>query len=597
MRKLVPVIDLFSGPGGLAEGFAAPTRKNGRSRYRIALSIENDVAAHRTLRLRAFLRKFQSRPPDEYYAYLNGTVSDEPDWAKLNRKKWKEACDETPLVELGTDVAASLLRKRIRAIRKEHGNRTVLLGGPPCQAYSVAGRARNAGNPDYKLEEDPRLSLYKEYAKALKLLQPIVAVMENVKGILSARYNDEPVFDDVMDALQNAGGKGRYRLFTLSPTTGTRSWADGLDPKDFLVRTEEHGVPQRRHRVFVICIRKDVASVLPEMMFPKLEPQESRITVSDVVGEMSPLRSRLSRGDDARSWQVTVENASRLIDRHLPTMSEGQAKLFRCALKLALMSARGTSLPYRDDATIGAAGCKESCPEALRDWLCDENLTRLPNNETRSHIQADIYDRWGARLLEQNVRVFLQARGKVNRGIRLTLENEPWMFFAYNNGITATAEAVEISNAGGQMLLRRLTNFQIVNGGQTTASIHLARLRDVDLSRTFAQMKLSVVSPERATALVPKISEYANSQNRVNAADFFANHPFHILMEGFSRRIYAPSPDGRFRQSKWFYERARGQYADARAYLTVSERKKFDLARMLHELPNFREHEPLRHVS
>ena len=390
MRKLVPVIDLFSGPGGLAEGFAAPTRKNGRSRYRIALSIENDVAAHRTLRLRAFLRKFQSRPPDEYYAYLNGTVSEEPDWAKLSPKKWKEACDETPLVELGTDVAASLLRKRIRAIRKEHGNRTVLLGGPPCQAYSVAGRARNAGNPDYKLEEDPRLSLYKEYAKALKLLQPIVAVMENVKGILSARYNDEPVFDDVMDALQNAGGKGRYRLFTLSPTTGTRSWEDGLDPKDFLVRTEEHGVPQRRHRVFVICIRKDVASVLPEMMFPKLEPQESRITVSDVVGEMSPLRSRLSRGDDARSWQVTVENASRLIDRHLPAMSEGQAKLFRCALKLALMSARGTSLPYRDHATIGAAGCKESCPEALRDWLCDENLTRLPNNETRSHIQADI---------------------------------------------------------------------------------------------------------------------------------------------------------------------------------------------------------------
>ena len=192
-------------------------------------------------------------------------------------------------------------------------------------------------------------------------------------------------------------------------------------------------------------------------------------------------------------------------------------------------------------------------------------------------VLADIYDRWGARLLEQNVRVFLQARGKVNRGIRLTLENEPWMFFAYNNGITATAEAVEISNTGGQMLLRRLTNFQIVNGGQTTASIHLARLRDVDLSRTFAQMKLSVVSPERATALVPKISEYANSQNRVNAADFFANHPFHILMEGFSRRIYAPSPDGRFRQSKWFYERARGQYADARAYLTVSERKKFDL--------------------
>ena len=193
------------------------------------------------------------------------------------------------------------------------------------------------------------------------------------------------------------------------------------------------------------------------------------------------------------------------------------------------------------------------------------------------HVLAEIYDRWGARLLEQNVRVFLQARGKVNRGIRVTLENEPSMFFAYNNGITATAEQIDVANEGGQLLLRGLRNFQIVNGGQTTASIHVAKLRKLDLTRTFVQMKLSVVTPERATELVPRISEYANSQNRVSAADFFANHPFHVRIEGFSRRIHAPSPDGTFRQSKWFYERARGQYADARANLTQAQRRKFDL--------------------
>ena len=192
-------------------------------------------------------------------------------------------------------------------------------------------------------------------------------------------------------------------------------------------------------------------------------------------------------------------------------------------------------------------------------------------------VLAEIYDRWGARLLEQNVRVFLQARGKVNRGIRITLENEPSMFFAYNNGITATAEQVDIVNEGGQLLLRGLRNFQIVNGGQTTASIHVAKLRKLDLTRTFVQMKLSVVTPKRATELVPRISEYANTQNRVSAADFFANHPFHVRIEGFSRRIHAPSPDGTFRQSKWFYERARGQYADARANLTPAQRRKFDL--------------------
>jgi len=195
----------------------------------------------------------------------------------------------------------------------------------------------------------------------------------------------------------------------------------------------------------------------------------------------------------------------------------------------------------------------------------------------RGETLAAIYDRWGARLLEQNVRVFLQHRGKVNKGIRITLQNEPSMFFAYNNGITATAEEIEIEDNGGRLLLRRLKNFQIVNGGQTTASIHAAQRGKIDVSQTFVQMKLSVVDSQRASRLVPKISEFANSQNRVNAADFFANHPFHVRIEEFSRRIYAPSPEGTFRQSKWFYERARGQYADARAGLTPARRRKFDL--------------------
>lgn len=201
-------------------------------------------------------------------------------------------------------------------------------------------------------------------------------------------------------------------------------------------------------------------------------------------------------------------------------------------------------------------------------------------------VLADIYDRWGARLLEQNVRVFLQARGKVNKGIRVTIEKEPSMFFAYNNGITATAEEVDIENNGSGLLLRRLKNFQIVNGGQTTASVHIAKRRKIDVSQTFVQMKLSVVDPDRAESLVPKISEYANTQNRVSAADFFSNHPFHVRMEEFSRRLHAPAPDGTFRESKWFYERARGQYADARAELTQAGRKKFDLENPRRQLFN-----------
>lgn len=191
---------------------------------------------------------------------------------------------------------------------------------------------------------------------------------------------------------------------------------------------------------------------------------------------------------------------------------------------------------------------------------------------------AEIYDRWGTRLLEQNVRVFLQARGNVNKGIRNTLDNDPQMFFAYNNGITATASEVVTEDIGGVLHITELRDFQIVNGGQTTASVHAASKRkEVDLSKVFVQVKLSVVSPDRSLEVVPRISEYANSQNRVNAADFFSNHPFHIRMERFSRTTMAPSQDGTLRQSKWFYERARGQFADARGSLAAGDRTRFDV--------------------
>ena len=189
---------------------------------------------------------------------------------------------------------------------------------------------------------------------------------------------------------------------------------------------------------------------------------------------------------------------------------------------------------------------------------------------------AMLYDKYGARLLEQNVRCFLQFRGNVNKGIRNTIHNDPEMFFAYNNGITATAEEIYFNQSNGMKTIRKLKNLQIVNGGQTTASIFSAKKKDsVNLDKIFVQVKLSIVDPERSVEVVPKISEYANSQNKVNAADFFANHPYHIRMEEFSRRLWARPKEGELRQTKWFYERARGQYLDAQAHLTPALRKKF----------------------
>lgn len=191
-------------------------------------------------------------------------------------------------------------------------------------------------------------------------------------------------------------------------------------------------------------------------------------------------------------------------------------------------------------------------------------------------ILSTIYEKFGARLLEQNVRTFLQARAKVNQGIRTTIMTEPGMFFAYNNGITATAQGVETKRTSDGLQITKITDLQIVNGGQTTASLFHTRRKDkADLTQIFVQMKLSVIDNEESEKVVPRISEYANTQNRVQAADFFSNHAYHIRTEEFSRRLWAPAGKGSQRETKWFYERARGQYADAQAKLTPAEQKRF----------------------
>lgn len=189
-------------------------------------------------------------------------------------------------------------------------------------------------------------------------------------------------------------------------------------------------------------------------------------------------------------------------------------------------------------------------------------------------VLAGLYHEYGERLFEQNVRTFLQFRGKVNKGIRNTIVNEPQMFFSYNNGISATAEEVVTTKDGDRIL--RIRNLQIVNGGQTTASIFTAGRREgADLAGIHVQVKLSVVEGERINEIVPRISEYSNTQNKVSAADFFSNHPFHLRVEEFSRRLWAPSRDGGVRETHWFYERARGQYVNIQAGLSVSDRKRF----------------------
>ncbi|KJY36950.1 AIPR family protein [Streptomyces sp. NRRL S-495] len=194
---------------------------------------------------------------------------------------------------------------------------------------------------------------------------------------------------------------------------------------------------------------------------------------------------------------------------------------------------------------------------------------------------AELYEEHRTRLLELNVRSFLQTRGAVNKGIRDTLLHAPGRFLAYNNGVTATASDVDfiVDGEGNPIAIKSMTGLQIVNGGQTTASLHHVLSRDKrDLDGVHVQMKLTIVEPAHLSEIVPKISQYSNTQNKVTLVDFSSNHDFHIDFERVSRTLWAPAPDGSSQETRWFYERARGQYADESAkHHTPASQRKFKL--------------------
>lgn len=204
----------------------------------------------------------------------------------------------------------------------------------------------------------------------------------------------------------------------------------------------------------------------------------------------------------------------------------------------------------------------------------EENLDEKPENiityssylaVVPGQILNDLYLEYGSRLLEGNVRSFLSVRGKVNKRIQNTIKNYPEMFFAYNNGIAATATEIDVTHTSEGLKITRIKDLQIVNGGQTTASVAntiLTARKDesVDISRLFVPMKISVLDHSMSERIIPKISEYSNSQNKVDASDFFSNHPFHIRMEDYSRKTPAPAVNGNQYQQYWYYERTRGQY-------------------------------------
>jgi DNA (cytosine-5)-methyltransferase 1 len=412
MSKEFAVVDLFAGPGGLAEGFSSIQNKDRSRPFQIALSVEKETSAFETLQFRSFFRQFNGAPPADYYHFLNGAIP-EPDWKVLFPVEWKRACLETLQLELGSPKAIKEIDARLEEITKSHSDNVVLIGGPPCQAYSLVGRARNKGTEGYEASKDHRHFLYKEYIRILQKLMPAAFVMENVKGLLSSSVDGERVFDQVLDDLSKVGD-GSYRLVPLAPRSGQSLFGRMVDSSafDFVVRAEDHGIPQSRHRVIIVGIRADIAAGLNEGQINTalLSRSETNVTVSDVLNGMPKLRSGLSRGDDSEeTWRSEACRIMRSVSRSAIGLSQDDKKAFRrVGENVSLELSRATLVNKRLGGSY--AEVPSSSPHDLKQWLIDRKLKHFSNNETRGQMLADLGRYFYAALYGQIVGVSPKAK-------------------------------------------------------------------------------------------------------------------------------------------------------------------------------------------
>lgn len=387
------VVDIFAGPGGLAEGFSSVPDVDGRRAFKIALSIEKESAAHSTLRLRSFLRQFGDALPESYYRLINdGGV--EPDWSDLCPDEWKAAADEAWQLELGKEDPEERLNARLDAIRAESNGDVILIGGPPCQAYSLVGRARNAGKEGYVASEDEKHFLYQEYIRILDRLRPVAFVMENVKGMLSSSVDGENrIFDQVLRDLRGDRPDGEdYRLIALDPRSRRQLDPGKFEPRasDFIVRAEDFGVPQARHRVIVVGLRSDLAADLPDSaLADRMVRHSLTATVGNVLSGMPPLRSGLSRGIDGRDeWKQVVTLAMAFVAEMDTGLPDDLEEAFATRARGCLAAFRQLDdVPGREARGVGIS---PDCPADLRDWFVDARLETLPNHATRGHMASDL---------------------------------------------------------------------------------------------------------------------------------------------------------------------------------------------------------------
>lgn len=381
LARTFGIVDLFAGPGGLGEGFSS-YMEAGHSPFRIGISVEKEASAHRTLRLRAFIREYcdqHGKLPREFVDFHAG-ASSEPDWSEIDPTAFSKASREARRLELGTEDATIAIDKTIRKLRRDFDD-TILIGGPPCQAYSLVGRARSRGKVGYVPEEDARHYLFREYIRVLDRLRPAVFVMENVKGMLSSTIESRLVFEMLMEDLSSLGGHGQtlYELKAVRVVDGVARLEDARRPSDFIVRAEAFGVPQRRHRVIIVGVRSDMVSGIADASVDVAKPR----TVNDTIGDMPALRSGLSRGDELDAWRSAVNAAAVSLSDGCGATSELGRLIGNIAEALPIGHAVERS------AKALPADYGQSNHDLAR-WIERSELRALAQHETRGHMISDL---------------------------------------------------------------------------------------------------------------------------------------------------------------------------------------------------------------
>ena len=399
----IPVIDLFAGPGGLGEGFSSYTAQTGEQAFDIALSIEKDPYAHSTLELRSFFRKFpKDKAPEEYYEYIRKKALTRS--IKQQHKLRCELFDRFPNearqarqeawhAELGkSNDLHDRIDSRIETITKNPLTTCWgVIGGPPCQAYSVIGRSRNKGKIGYSSESDERTYLYQQYLRIIARHKPDFFIMENVRGMLSAKLNGKSLFQKILEDLRHPGKQSvfprntavdlEYQVYPLAtkPSAPEKS-------SDYIISAENYGIPQARHRVILLGIKKNFSEKKPGLLIPKRP-----VNVQDVLDNLPRLRSGLSRekkiNNNFAKWAETLCG---IIDQEW--FNKEKYKHYSDSIITTLESIFKNELNQGSEfVPYGKTKKKKFKDNELTKWYLDKRLKGVCNHSSRSHMVSDLH--------------------------------------------------------------------------------------------------------------------------------------------------------------------------------------------------------------